>query len=80
MSTSVMIGRLNASQNATKRAAFWEAGMSSVPASTIGWLARIPTGRPSIVANAVTTLAAQRSRTSSTESSSAIAAATLRTS
>ena len=34
--------------------------MSSVPASAIGWLATMPTGRPPIVANAVTRLGAQR--------------------
>ena len=42
--------------------------MSSVPASEIGWLATMPTGRPATVANAVTTFGAQRARISSNES------------
>ena len=50
--------------------------MSSVPASDIGWLATTPIGRPSIVANAVTTLVAQRSRSSSRLSTSTIDDAT----
>ena len=54
------MGRLNASQNATKRAAFCDAGMSRVPASERGWLATIPTGYPPTVANEVTTFVAQR--------------------
>ena len=39
---------MKASHSATKRAAFWDAGMSSVPARASGWLATMPTGRPSI--------------------------------
>ena len=75
-----MIGRLKASQNETNRAAFWEAGMSSVPARFIGWLATMPIGRPPTVANAVTTLPAHRARISSSDSSSTIDSATWRTS
>ena len=71
---------MKASQKATNRAAFCEAGMSSVPASDSGWLATMPIGRPPIVANAVTTLVAHRSRISSRLSASTIAAATWRTS
>src|SRR3954468_19788703 len=37
-STKVRIGRLNASQVRTKRAAFSDASMSSVPANCIGWV------------------------------------------
>ena len=55
---------LNASQNATNRAAFCEAGMSSVPARDSGWLATIPTVWPPIVASVVTTFAAHRWRSS----------------
>ena len=80
MSTSVSTPRLNASHSATKRAAFCDAGMSSVPARDIGWLATMPIGLPSTVANAVTTLVAHRSRTSQKLSTSTIAAATCRTS
>ena len=65
-----MIGRLNASQKATKRAAFCDAGMSSVPASASGWLATMPTGMPPMVVNAVTTFGAQRPRSSSRSPSS----------
>jgi hypothetical protein len=39
---------LKASQKRTKRAAFLEELMSSTPASTIGWLATMPTVRPSM--------------------------------
>ncbi len=47
-STKVTIGISNASQNRTKRAAFFEAAMSRQPARTVGWLATHPTVRPSI--------------------------------
>ena len=46
-SSKVTSGMLNASQKRTKRAPFTDASMSSVPASTAGWLATMPTGRPS---------------------------------
>ena len=70
MSTRVRIGRLNASQNATNRAAFCDAGMSSVPARANGWLATMPIGSPPTEANAVTTLGAQRPRNSNSSPSS----------
>ena len=46
-STKVSTGMLKASQVRTKRAAFSEASMSSVPANCIGWLATTPTDLPS---------------------------------
>ncbi len=46
MSTRLTIGRLKASHRRTKRAAFCDAAMSSVPASIRGWLATNPTGHP----------------------------------
>ena len=58
-STSVTIGMLNESQNLTNRAAFSEASMSSVPALTRGWLATIPTTRPSMRPKPTRTLRAQ---------------------
>jgi hypothetical protein len=45
---------LKQSQKRTKRAPFTEALMSSVPASMAGWLATIPTERPSRRANPMT--------------------------
>jgi hypothetical protein len=44
VSTILSFGWLNASQMGTKPAPFGYAGMSSVPAMLIGWLATIPTG------------------------------------
>src|SRR6266480_4960901 len=44
-SSKVTSGMLNASQNRTNRAPFTEASISSVPASTAGWFATIPTVR-----------------------------------
>ena len=52
-----------ASQKRTKRAIFSEASTSRVPASTSGWLATIPTGRPSKQAKPTTTLGANSSWT-----------------
>jgi hypothetical protein len=56
VSTSVTIGRLNASQKRTNRAPFCEPSMSSAPASWLGWLASTPIGMPATCANPVTTL------------------------
>ena len=42
------MGMLKQSQNRTNRAALIDDEMSRQPASTIGWLATIPTGCPSI--------------------------------
>ncbi|CAB4837254.1 unannotated protein [freshwater metagenome] len=47
-STKVITGIPKASQVRTKRAAFSLAAISNVPASACGWLAIIPTERPSI--------------------------------
>ncbi len=63
-----------ASQNATNRAPFCDAGMSSVPAMATGWLATMPTVRPPIVASAVTRFGAQCARSSSSSPSSTMAA------
>ena len=41
------IGMLKQSQVRTNRAAFSEALMSRQPANWVGWLATMPTGRPS---------------------------------
>ncbi len=57
-SSNVTSGMLNASQNRTNRAPFTDASMSSVPASTAGWFATMPTGRPSSRANPTTMLRA----------------------
>ena len=57
-STKVRIGMSKASQKRTKRAAFFDDLMSSTPASTIGWLATMPTVRPSIRPKPVMMLAA----------------------
>ncbi len=46
-STKVTIGMLKQSQKRTKRAALREESMSRQPASTIGWLATMPTVWPS---------------------------------
>ncbi len=64
MSTRLTIGKLNASHRRTKRAAFCEAAMSSVPAKIRGWFATNPTGIPPIRANAVTIWPAQRGQSS----------------
>lgn len=50
----MMIGMLKQSQVRTKRAAFSEALMSRQPANCVGWLATIPTGRPSMRPNPTT--------------------------
>ena len=46
-STNVTSGMLNASQVRTKRAALFDASMSSTPARTLGWLPTMPTAYPS---------------------------------
>ena len=69
-STNVTSGMLNASHVRTNRAAFSDASMSSVPASTLGWLATIPTARPSSRANPITTFIAQNGKTSKKSPSS----------
>ena len=50
-STNVTSGMLKQSQNRTNRAALIEASMSRQPARWAGWLATMPTGRPSNRAN-----------------------------
>ena len=45
-SSKVTSGMLKQSQKRTKRAALTEESMSSTPASTLGWLPTMPTGRP----------------------------------
>ena len=45
-STNVTSGMLKQSQKRTKRAPLSEALMSRHPASSAGWLATMPTGRP----------------------------------
>src|SRR5512147_1049714 len=45
-SSKVTTGMLKQSQKRMKRAALSEALISSTPASTAGWLATTPTGRP----------------------------------
>ena len=55
---------LNASQVRTKRAALTLASMSSTPALLAGWLATIPTARPSSRAKPQTMFGAKSSWTS----------------
>ena len=50
-SSNVTSGMLKASQKRTKRAAFTDASMSSVPARCAGWFATMPTERPPSRAN-----------------------------
>ena len=71
-------GMLNASHSHTKRAALSAAFTSSAPPSTIGWLATMPTGRPSMRASAVTRFFAHSGFIQSTSPSSTIALTTLR--
>src|SRR5437773_1709824 len=47
-SSNVTRGTLNASQNRMNRAPLSEALISSTPASTAGWFATTPTGRPPV--------------------------------
>ncbi len=47
----MMIGMLKQSQVRMNRAAFSEALMSRQPANWVGWLATMPTGRPSMRPN-----------------------------
>ena len=61
---------LKASQNRTNRLAFSLASMSSVPASTFGWLAITPTLWPSSRANPVTMFIAHSGNTSRNSPSS----------
>ena len=58
-STKVTSGMLKASQMRTKRAAFTEESMSSVPASAFGLLPMIPTGWPPRRAKPTTMFSAQ---------------------
>src|SRR5688572_4980544 len=58
-STNVTIGMLNASQKRTNRAALRDASMSSTPASTMGWLATMPTVEPSSRTNPVRNVLAE---------------------
>src|SRR6266508_3557975 len=75
-STNVTSGRLKASQKRTKRAAFTDESMSSVPARCAGWLATIPTGKPSNRAKPTTILRAQKGCTSKNTPSSTTASIT----
>ena len=52
------MGMPKQSQKRTKRAALTELAMSRQPASTIGWLATMPTVRPSMRAKPMTMLRA----------------------
>src|SRR5260370_1023507 len=70
-SSNEMSGILNASQNRTNRAPFTEASMSSTPARNAGWLATIPTDRPSRRAKPTTRFFAKCSWTSKKYLSSA---------
>ena len=80
MSTRLRSGRLNESQNRTKRAAFWEAAMSSVPARIRGWFATMPTEIPPIRQNPVTICPAHRGHSSRNSPSSTTMRTTSRTS
>ncbi|CKP13838.1 Uncharacterised protein [Mycobacterium tuberculosis] len=53
-STSMTMGILKQSQVRTNRAAFSEALISRQPAKCVGWLATMPTGRPSMRPNPTT--------------------------
>ena len=64
VSTKVIIGTLNESQNRMKRAALFDESMSSAPASTIGWFATIPTTFPFSLPKPTTMFAANNSCTS----------------
>ena len=75
-STKVTSGTLNASQVRTKRAAFSDASMSSVPASTWGWLPTIPTTWPSMRAKPQTMFIAHSWCTSKKSPSSTTSAMT----
>ena len=57
-STRVTIGMLKQSQKRTKRAALIDESMSRQPASTMGWLATMPTVEPSMRAKPMTMLSA----------------------
>ena len=80
VSTSTTSGMPKRLQELTKSAAFSAAALSMTPPKRRGWLATKATGRPSIRARAVTMFRAQSGESSSRLSSSAIAAATSRTS
>ena len=67
VSTSETSGRPNASHSCRKRAALSAPSLVIAPASCIVSLARMPTGRPSIRASAVTIPGAKRSRRNVTE-------------
>ena len=67
---------MNASHVRTKRAAFSDASMSSVPASTCGWLPTMPTTWPSMRANPHTMFIAQSAFTSKNSPSSTTSAMT----
>lgn len=58
MSTRNTSGRPKAPHTEMKCATFSQAGLSSVPAICMGWLAIMPTGRPPSRASMVTTLRA----------------------
>ncbi len=80
MSTKVITGKLKQSHHCTKRAAFCAASMSRLPAWIIGWLATMPTGRPSRRPSAVIMLGAYAARSSRNESWSRTSLMTVRTS
>jgi hypothetical protein len=58
-SSKVTSGILKASQKRTKRAAFTDASMSSVPARNAGWFATMPMLRPPSRASPTTMLRAK---------------------
>ena len=64
------MGMLNASQKRTNRDAFSLASMSSVPPSTFGWFAMMPTERPSRRASPITMFIAQNGKISRNSPSS----------
>ncbi len=80
VSTRDRTGSRQRSQRSRKSAALVEAAAVRAPASTVDWLATIPTARPSIRASPVTSSGAQASRNQITVSSSASASTTGRTS
>ena len=80
VSTSTTSGMPKRSHRFTNQAPFSDAGESITPAIRFGWLAMMPTGRPSMRVSAVYMFGAQRGASSSTEPASAIARATAPTS
>ena len=73
-------GMLKASQSQTNRAALSAEFTSRAPPSTMGWLARMPTGWPPMRARPVTMFLAQSGLIGKNSPSSTTACTTLRTS